>query len=305
MKNVLIVESFKDVLPEVGLEEYSIKPEESMKLSKQCLLDCSRMSYQCYEGNKDAWWYKDGKEKHKDSSVFTTKEKFEVDNVWGWFATNKNYPKTLFVVNCGSDNDRGLGKGKKKDWDYNLDFKKVVTSITKSVNKGKNKKMIIPYGNKGSKIRVHRGHDECYKKIMPLMRRKLRSAKFSGIDTVIFTGHSLGASLATLGAVDAQYNFGDYYHFACVPISSPKVGNKAFSKSFNKRIPCTYRLVYGRDVVTKIPPIGYKHVDNLHHFGKYPWWKFFIPFSALDHRPFLICDGIEKETIENSQGLVE
>lgn len=76
---------------------------------------------------------------------------------------------------------------------------------------------------------------------------------------VWFTGHSLGAALATLAAqayepagVQGLYTFG-----------SPRVGNADFAKVFE--VPCV-RFVHGFDVVTQLPlgglPFRYHHIGD-------------------------------------------
>ena len=140
-------------------------------------------------------------------------------------------------------------------------------------------KKTIPYGNKDTKIRVHSGFLKGYKSVRDTLHTKipLDSCK------IRITGHSLGAALAVLCAIDLQYNFknADIEVFL---FGSPRVGNNAFAKSYNKRVFKTLRVTNGNDIVTKLPPkiFGYRHVGINIHTGilSLPF-----TFSFEEHRP--------------------
>lgn len=115
--------------------------------------------------------------------------------------------------------------------------------------------------------RVHRGFqdglDEIWaSQVEPHLRRL---QKENPARTFWFTGHSLGAALATIGAarfgnVEGLYTFG-----------SPLVGDEEFAKSF--RVKNAYRFVHHRDPITQMalggprqkPPgfARYEHVGTL------------------------------------------
>lgn len=140
-------------------------------------------------------------------------------------------------------------------------------------------KKTIPYGNSDSKIRVHNGFLKGYKSI----RHKLYTRIPYDTCRIKITGHSLGAALAVLCAVDLQYNFKnadiETFLFGC-----PRIGNKDFVRSYNKRVFKTLRVTNGNDIVTKLPPavFGYRHVGINIHTGKLS-----LPLCASfdEHRP--------------------
>lgn len=142
---------------------------------------------------------------------------------------------TLIIAFRGSDS--------KKDWSFNLDFFKKV----------------IPYGNKCSGIRVHSGFISAYKS--ENVRGIIRSFVSNKIKKIRLTGHSYGAALAILCAIDLQYSFSDR-DYEVVVFGCPRVGNSAFRNSYNKRIFKTLRVENAGDIITKLPFafMGFRHV---------------------------------------------
>ena len=134
----------------------------------------------------------------------------------------------------------------------------------------------------GDPQHVHQGFleaiDSIWKELEPDLE-KLRCPIF-------YTGHSLGAALATLAAErlppKALYTFG-----------SPRVGNTIYSESLCfKGIPI-YRVVNDLDIVATLPPegLGYRHVGGLHQTNNRSVItssiiKLLLPAKSLyDHAP--------------------
>ena len=145
------------------------------------------------------------------------------------------------------------------DWLYNFWFK------------------TIPYQENGTnkKIKTHSGFYNSWL----LVRNSIHQAVKNSDDIIIF-GHSLGAAIATFAALDIQYNYPNK-NIECITTGSPRVGNKWFVNSYNKRVPKTYRYVYKNDIVTKIPfkLLNYKHVNQEIQLGSKKWYK----LSIKDH----------------------
>jgi hypothetical protein len=109
--------------------------------------------------------------------------------------------------------------------------------------------------------RVHAGFLESLQGVWPSLRPRLD--ELGRTRSVWFTGHSLGAALATLAA--------DLFEPArgVCTFGSPRVGDTAFAAAFDARFgPCSLRYVNDADIVTHVPPplpSRYKHVAGLRH----------------------------------------
>ena len=156
----------------------------------------------------------------------------------------------LYIVFRGSD--------KSVDWINNFQFRQ----------------QVYPYGDGNSEVKFHRGFMSAYFAV----RKSLLEAmdKFEG-QHVIVTGHSLGGALATIAALDIQYNLGSKrdLSFEVYTFGAPRVGNRAMVESYNGRIPNSYRFVYGWDIVTRIPRTwqGFDHVDEAIQLGSRWTWQ--------------------------------
>ncbi len=140
-------------------------------------------------------------------------------------------------------------------------------------------KQVPPYNNYSSKIRVHSGFLNVYKN--ENVRDNILQNITPEIKKIQITGHSLGAALAILCAVDIQYNFPDIDCEAIV-YGCPRVGNKAFATSYNRRVFKTLRVKNGGDIITMLPPamFGYSHVGANIKIGRR------VPVSAADHHVY-------------------
>lgn len=116
--------------------------------------------------------------------------------------------------------------------------------------------MLAPTGREDLPGLVHKGFREAFESV----RDELEPA-LSGPGPWLFTGHSLGAALATLAA--ARHKPAALYTFG-----SPRVGTGAFAAALGGRP--VYRIVNARDVVTSVPlplaGVGFEHLGELIYF---------------------------------------
>lgn len=117
---------------------------------------------------------------------------------------------------------------------------------------------------------VHKGFYNAYSKHNEAVVASLLGlmVEYPGF-TVYLTGHSLGASLALLLAMDLYYNkasevFKNATDIRMVTFGSPRTGNKEFADAFS-RIKDTvqlYRVTHANDVVPHLPlrSMGFTHV---------------------------------------------
>ena len=116
--------------------------------------------------------------------------------------------------------------------------------------------------------KVHEGFLGGFDKAEKAWRKALSA--ISPDRPVWFTGHSLGAALATLAAdafaaSEPPARYGGVYTFG-----SPLVGDRAFVDGFNARhAGKSFRIVNDEDGVALVPPrfAGYRHVNEEHFVG--------------------------------------
>lgn len=116
---------------------------------------------------------------------------------------------------------------------------------------------LVPWDGTGAS--VHAGFLGALDRVWPLLAPQLEA--LAPGHRIWFTGHSLGAALATLAAARFPHTAG-----VCT-LGSPRVGNRAFASAFSSRFGArARRYVADTDVVTHVPPpapLPYKHVDEL------------------------------------------
>ena len=109
--------------------------------------------------------------------------------------------------------------------------------------------------------RVHAGFQRALDKVWPKVETLLDEFRSSHPQAeIVFTGHSLGAALATLAVNRFQGGGASLY-----TIGSPRVGNKQFCDGVHQRTDgSVFRFVNHRDLVTHVPIKApfYHHVEE-------------------------------------------
>lgn len=159
---------------------------------------------------------------------------------------------------------RGTSKG--KDWGTNFNMKQMSKFVADSGE------LVYPeiYGEPSDSVKIHCGFVTAYLSVRARIHSYVNNSSAKHYRIV---GHSLGGALAQLCAVDLQYNFAlntgvqarnNIAVVEAYTFGAPKVGNKAFTASYNQRVPRTWRVVNGWDAVSQLPPWhSYHHADRV------------------------------------------
>lgn len=189
---------------------------------------------------------------------------------------------------------RGTEPDKIKDWLTDLDF-----NLVDGPMEGK----------------VHDGFYTALGSVWKKIERTIAEFRANKPKSLWFTGHSLGAALATLAVacfrdddrpVDGLYTFGQ-----------PRTGDRTFARNFNFEFkPCAFRFVNNNDIVTRTPPraLKYSHVGTFKYFTEpgelihdIAWWNRFLDRMHGRSEDILEwgTDGIKDHSMESYEKLVK
>lgn len=199
---------------------------------------------------------------------FDTYKKFNYDSCDGAIGTLGD---TAYILFSGSNSI--------EDWIMNFNFQKVEYKMAYK-----------------KKIKVHKGFQDHY-----YLGRLAILEKVSRFNKIVVTGHSLGAATTTLCALDLKI-LHEEKEIIPVLFASPRVGNKRFSKFFNKIFDDVPRWNYMNDIVPKVPPFffGFQHVGNQIEVTT---WK--EKFEYNMKHPFVAIFGTTKDhDLKNYQKII-
>lgn len=130
----------------------------------------------------------------------------------------------------------------------------------------------ILVGPDNTLVDVHKGFLDAWRSVEHEIVEFLRTVPTT--KKVIFTGHSLGAAIATIGAARLWM-----YKPELVTFGSPRVGDYKFKKWFKKNMSLSYRVVLNDDHIPCVPIVRYYHIPNMIHLSRegkeIPNWNIF------------------------------
>lgn len=122
-----------------------------------------------------------------------------------------------------------------------------------------------PYkGNK--QIKIHKGFYETWLLVRESIFKLIVDAQPK---TLYCTGHSLGAALTQVAALDISESFPGIKDITVYNYGCPRIGNKALATYYQSQIPSTYRVVHWKDLVPHLPP---KALGIWTHCGSEVWY---------------------------------
>jgi hypothetical protein len=147
------------------------------------------------------------------------------------------------------------------------------------------------------KLRVSQGFllgFETLKKAM-FEEIKAQTLKNNGITQIIFTGHSLGGAMTSLAATEylrrrelKEIGF-QIPRVSAITFGAPRVGNRLFSNCLNTNLYHNFRVIYGKDIVTTVPPAlsenkenSYTHTGTEIRYYKKNWEEAHLQEKHLD-----------------------
>lgn len=149
--------------------------------------------------------------------------------------------------------------------------------------------------------KIHRGFFDYYNL---LKENTINIVKQTKCKKIIFTGHSLGASILISALELKLLNPNNNIDISTITFGSPKLGNNDFVKIFNTEISNSLRIYDSDDVVSKSPlGLNYYHVDKplkLINKTYYSWTKVLIGLiNILFLKKIIKKNELYFHTIEN------
>jgi len=141
------------------------------------------------------------------------------------------------------------------------DLKVKMENISKAIplREGSSHKILSSLDWKNAKI--HKGFAKAYASVRDELLVKVGMLYAEKKKPIYFTGHSLGASLATIASLDVAVSLGieDLY---VLTFGSPRCGNMFWSRVCDQIVEAHWRCAIRSDIVTTLPRAGYSHTGK-------------------------------------------
>lgn len=125
--------------------------------------------------------------------------------------------------------------------------------------------------------KVHEGFLNAYQNMRNTMLTAIDSIPNSQNKIIIVTGHSLGAAIATLAALDLKQS--SYNNVVIYSFASPRIGDGAFISLVNTTLPL-YRFVNICDIIPNMPPAVSPNLQDPNNPYIYEHAGTMIPFQV-------------------------
>lgn len=108
---------------------------------------------------------------------------------------------------------------------------------------------------------------------------------------VRLTGHSLGAAIANVAALDLKLSRG--LRTSLIDFGSPRVGNLELVKAMEQEVPQQWRITHAKDIVPHMPPqyFGFYHTPT----------EVFFPSQDGTNVTYTVCDGSGEDPLCSNQ----
>lgn len=221
--------------------------------------------------------------------VFPIEDKFDSNTVEGHIGYKNKEPDSVYIIFEGSDSEKDGGK----DWNGplgNFNF------FPKTIERTQPITLKVE-----TKILVHSGHYNAFKKIKPFIHSIVNR---KDVKKIYVAGHSRGGPIAAYTAENLGFHYGDKKKIYYIGAAPSKAGNKFFWTSLIDRTGDHIELWVGDDPVPGLPPFGTlchaPKAFELKRSGILPilfgWVRFINPIGwPGDHYPDIILKEATKQ----------
>lgn len=167
------------------------------------------------------------------------------DPIYGAVFTEKSNSNTIWIAYRGTLSS--------SEWAQDLAYKQGDLFSSKANVKQTKLTFLHTINNNNSTPSVHQGFVQAYENFREDILNTLSNLDPDKKKTIIVTGHSLGAAIATLTGIDLVQN--SYSNVVVYNFASPRIGDQVFVDFVDNQIKLPlYRFVNMSDMIPNLPP---------------------------------------------------